>query len=54
MRNSRSVGRILFRILIGGVSGNLRGNVFANALRHPVSVGKESAKLIVEGLEDIA
>lgn len=47
-------GRVFLGVLVGRVGGDLRRDVLANALGHPIGVGEQGGELLVEGLQDIA
>lgn len=49
-----SVRCILPCILVSSVCGDLRGNIVSNALCDAVGVGKESSKMFIERLNDVA
>jgi hypothetical protein len=46
--------RVLLRVLVCRVGGDLGGDVVSDALRDPVGVGEQRAELLIERLKDVA
>ena len=52
--HTRGVRRVLLRILVCRIGGDLGSNVVSYTLRDTITVGEQSPELIIEGLEDVA